>query len=159
MTAAWGRLIIVAGLPGTGKTTVAKGLAQQHQGTIFSPDEWMDALAIDLWDTAQRKRIEDLQWQQAQEILRLGGTAIIEWGTWGRSERDILREGARKLGAAVELIFLDAAPDVLHQRATARGRENPPISLAQFEEYRAAIERPTAEELALYDPALEGCVP
>ena len=150
-----GRLIIICGLPGTGKTTLARTLATHHQGTIYSPDEWMDALGIDLWDQDKRKRIETLQWQQAQDLLRLGGTAIIEWGTWGRSERDSLREGARALGAAAELHFLDAPPEVLHQRTSARGRENPPITLDELRTYWAAIERPTAEELALYDPATE----
>jgi predicted kinase len=146
-----GRLILICGLPGAGKTTAAKALAAQHQGIIYSPDEWMDALGIDLWDTAKRDGIETLQWRQAQAMLRLGGTVIIEWGTWGRSERDSLREGARALGAAAELHFLDAAPEVLHQRVAARGRENPPISLDDLRQYSAAFERPTAEEFALYD--------
>lgn len=150
-----GRLIVIAGLPGAGKTTLAKTLAERHRGTIYSPDDWMDALGIDLWDSARRDAIEALQWSQAQDILRHGGTAIIEWGTWGRSERDTLREGARALGAAAELHFLDAPPDVLYQRTSARGRENPPLTLEQLREYSAAIDRPTPEEFALFDPPTE----
>lgn len=150
-----GRLIIICGLPGTGKTTLATQLAEQHRGTIYSPDDWMDALGIDLWDTAARKGVEELQWSQAQDILRLGGVAIIEWGTWARAERDRLREGARAMGAGAELHFLDAAPEILFQRTTARGREDPPLSLDELRRYADAIERPTAEELALFDPSVE----
>jgi predicted kinase len=150
-----GRLIIICGLPGTGKTTLARRLAEQHRAMIYSPDDWMDALGIDLWDSAARDAIEPLQWQQAQAILRLGGTAIIEWGTWARSERDLLRAGARALGAAVELHFLDAAPEVLFERTNARGRENPPLTLDELRRYAEAIERPTAEECALFDPVSE----
>lgn len=151
-----GRLIIVCGLPGTGKTTLARALAQKHGGTIYCADDWMDALGIDLWDSAKRDATEALQWQQAQDLLRLGGTAIIEWGTWGRSERDALRAGARALDAKAELFFLDLPPEVLFERVSARGRENPPISLAQLQEFSATIERPTTEEFALYDHSQEG---
>lgn len=146
-----GRLIIICGLPGAGKTTRANLLASRLQATVYSPDAWMEALGIDLWDSTKRKNIEDLQWQQAQDVIRLGGIAIIEWGTWARSERDALREGARALGAAVDLHFLDAPPEVLYQRTTARGRENPPIGLDEFRAYAATFERPGSGELALYD--------
>lgn len=150
-----GRLIILCGLPGSGKTTLATALAAQHRGTRFSPDDWMAALALDLWDEDRRTRVEALQWQIAQDILRAGGTAIIEWGTWGRSERDVLREGARAIGATAELIFLDAPAEVLFERTSARGRETPPITLDQLREFSAAIERPTPEEFALFDPPTE----
>jgi len=150
-----GRLIIICGLPGTGKTTLARSLAHQHNGTIYGADDWMEALGIDLWDGAKRDAIEALQWQQAQALLRLGGTAIIEWGTWGRSEREALRQGAQALGAVAELIFLDLPPETLYERISARGRENPPITLAQLRTYSDAIERPSAEELALYRPSPE----
>ena len=146
-----GRLIIVCGLPGAGKTTVATALAEQHDGVRYSPDDWMDAIGINLWDEAKRAGIEQLQWQQAQSLLALGGTAIIEWGTWARAERDTLREGARALGAAVELVHMDAPIDVLLDRITRRGRESPPIDRAMLEDASRAFERPTAEELALYD--------
>lgn len=150
-----GRLIIICGLPGSGKTIRANALAERSGGTRFSPDDWMEALALDLWDLDRRTRIEKLQWQVARDLLALGGTAIIEWGTWRRSERDKLREGARALGAAVELVFLDAPPEVLHERTSARGRETPPITLEQLREFSAAIERPTPEEFALFDPSAE----
>jgi predicted kinase len=152
---AGGRLIIVCGLPGSGKTTIATELAQRHRGVRYSPDDWMDVLRIDLWDGDKRLGIETLQWWAAQDVIRLGGTAIIEWGTWRRSERDQLRLGAQALGAAVELIHMDAPIDVLLDRVTRRGRESPPIDRAMLEDAAAAFEVPTPDELALYDPPLK----
>lgn len=147
-----GRLIIICGLPGSGKTTRAAELAERIGAIRYSPDDWMDTLSIDLWDGARRKGIETLQWQAARDVLALGGIAIIEWGTWARAERDALRLGARELGAAVELIHLDAPVDVLLERVQRRGRESPPIDRAMLEASAAAFEVPTPDELSLYDP-------
>src|SRR6267143_7194535 len=145
------RLIIVCGLPGSGKTAHAKLLEAKLGAIRFSPDEWMDALSLDLYDEGSREKIEALQWKFGQELLAHGLTVIIEWGTWGRSERDTLRLGARALGAAVELHFLSAPVDVLFERLQRRGMENPPIERDQFLRWVEIFQVPTPEEIALFD--------
>ena len=145
------RLVIICGLPGSGKTTLAKCLEQSLRAVRLAPDEWMDALSINLYDLESRARIEALQWKLAQELLMLGLVVIIEWGTWGKFERDTLREGARKLGAAVELHYLSAPPEVLFERIERRGRENPPIKREDIIQWAELIEVPTEEEMNLFD--------
>jgi predicted kinase len=149
-----GRLIIVCGLPGSGKTTHAKVLESKLRAVRFCPDEWMDALSIDLYDEERRAKIEALQWKIATELLTLGLTVIIEWGTWGRSERDALRLGARALGAAVELHYLSAPMDVLFDRIQRRGLEKPPIERDDLCRWFDKFQEPTPEEMALFDKPL-----
>src|SRR5215470_14572690 len=119
-----GRLIIVCGLPGAGKTTHAQQLEGELGAIRFCPDDWMEALSIDVWDERARGKVEALQWRLAQRLLGFGLTVIIEWGTWGRSERDALRLRARELGAMVELHYLSAPVDALFDRLQRRGLEN-----------------------------------
>src|SRR3984893_3967022 len=148
------RLIIVCGLPGSGKTTLAKALESRLRAVRFSPDEWMNALSLDLYDEDRRGKVEALQWKVAQELLALGLTVIIEWGTWGRSERDTLRLGARALGAAVELHYLSAPPDVLFDRIQCRGLEKSPIARDRMSRWFEIFQVPTPEEMALFDKPL-----
>ena len=148
------RLIIVCGLPCSGKTTHAKALESRLPAFRLCPDEWMHALDINLWNEAARAKIEALQWSVAQQLLRLGLNVIIEWGTWGRSERDALREGARKLGAAVELHFLDSPVEELFHRAQRRVMEDPPMMRHDLQCWSDGFDRPTADEMGLFDEPL-----
>jgi predicted kinase len=129
-------------------------LESRLRAVRFSPDEWMDALSINLYDEQRRGKVEALQWKLAQELLALGLIVIIEWGTWGRSERDTLRLGARALGAAVELHYLSAAPDVLFDRIQRRGIEKPPIERDAVSRWFEIFQAPTPEEMALFDKPL-----
>jgi len=148
------RLIIVCGLPGSGKTTRARALESRLRAVRFSPDEWMNALSLDVYDEERRGKIEALQWKLGRELLARGLTVIIEWGTWGRSERDALRLGARALGAAVELHYLSAPADVLFDRIQRRGTENPPIERDAVVRWFEMFQAPTPEEMALFDEPL-----
>lgn len=145
------RLIIVCGLPGSGKTTLSRKLEDELPAVRFCPDEWMSTLSIDLYDEDRRGKIEALQWELAQSLLVQGAAVIIEWGTWAKAERDELRTRARALGAAVELHYLSATPDVLFERIQKRGMENPPIERSAVLQWFETFEAPTPEEMALFD--------
>lgn len=151
-----GCLIVISGLPGSGKTTEAKRLELERGGVRFSPDEWMTALGVNLWDGELRARLEDLQWEVALQVLRGGGTAIIEWGTWGRDERERLRDEAEAVGARTELLYLDVPVDVLWDRIVTRGMEDPPMKredvVAMYEFVQG--QRPDEAERTAFDALL-----
>lgn len=144
-------LFIIAGLPGVGKSTRAAALEAETGAVRMEPDGWMDELKLDLWDEERRASIEAMQWRLGRRFLAAGVSVIIEWGTWGRDERLGLLEDARALGARVELIWLSAPAEVILERVTRRGRENPPITMAQIEEWIGLFQAPDANELARYD--------
>jgi predicted kinase len=146
-----GCLVIVCGLPGSGKTTVAHQLIAERHGVRFGPDEWMAALEINVWDEAMRARVEALQWSLAKDLLVEGITVVLEWGTWARAERDALREAARGVGASVELRFLDVPADELWLRIANRAAEDPSIRRQDLDEWVRVFERPGPDEFALYD--------
>lgn len=151
-----GCLVIVSGLPGSGKTTEARRLGHERRGVRFCPDEWMSALGVSVWDSDVRARFEALRWEVAVQVLRAGGTAIIEWGTWGREERERLRAEAQAVGARTELLFLEVPVDELWRRIRERGAEDPPMERSDLLEMHAYVEsqRPDAAELDRFDRVL-----
>ena len=148
------RLIIICGLPGSGKTTLARELEFRLPALRMSADDWMSELAINLHDEAARARIEALQWQFTKRLLASGNKVIIEWGSWGKWERDLQRTEAGSLGASVELHYLSAPLEELFRRIQERNMETPPIRWEAVQQWGDRFQPPTAEEIALFDTPL-----
>src|SRR5437588_9428915 len=114
------RLVLLCGLPASGKTTLARELADAYGAVRLNPDEWELALDVDPFDEGFQTRLEAAFWELTQRLRALGTSVVLEWGFWARSERDEKREAARMLGVAVELRFLDAPYEELMRRGVAR---------------------------------------
>jgi predicted kinase len=149
------RLILTCGLPGAGKTTLARQLAVDRNAVCLTKDEWLWALGSTPWDEPAREKVEHELWRLAQEILRLGLSVVLDFGLWARIERDEMRGVARGLGVGVELRYLDPPTDELWRRIEARNFEPPwdgyPIRRADFDGWLRVFQAPDAAELALFD--------
>jgi predicted kinase len=151
------RLILICGLPGSGKTTFAKELAPKVPAVRLSPDEWKHDLGIDYYDEQRRVHLENRLWRLGQELLTLGQSVILENGFWTREERDELRLSARALGLAVELHYLEAPVEELWRRLQLRNDDARPgvvrIEREDLQRWALRFEAPDAEERALFDQA------
>lgn len=145
-------LFLMCGLPGSGKTTLARQLEQEHGALRLTPDDWLATLGLDPFDDAKRAAVEAQQWLVAARALELGVNVILDFGVWSRVERDSFRKRARELGARTVLHFLDVPREELRRRLKARNAARKPGSVvvddAQLDSYFAWLERPTADELS-----------
>lgn len=146
----------MVGLPGSGKTTLAKQLETEHNALRLTPDEWMLPLfgAGEYGD--RREQVESLLWGVAARALTLGLNVVLDYGLWGRSERDEYRAKAEALSASVQLRFLDVPHDELWRRVELRNMRltpsEPHISAEELAGMVALFQRPTVEEVASYLP-------
>lgn len=147
-------LVLFCGLPGSGKTTVARKRERETGAIRFSTDEWMAALGVGFFDEIRDRlqvRLNDL-WK---ELLEHGQSVILEDGTWRREERDGIRQVAKRLNATTEIHYFDIAFAELWRRLEVRNA-NPthgtvPITMELLEESWHRLQRPDRAELALFD--------
>lgn len=144
---------LICGLPGAGKTTLARRLERELPAVRLTPDEWMARIVGDGYDEAKRAAVEAVQWELAARLLSLGLDVILENGFWSRSERDEFRARAAEAGAACRLYFLDVPHAELWRRLAARNAALPPdtfhVTEAQLDLWSSGFEPPTPDELAL----------
>ena len=154
-------LFLICGLPGSGKTTLAKKLEISEQALRLCPDEWITAILTDPNDIPEldrlRSPVEAIQWNVAKRVLSLGINVILEWGFWSGQERAFYRAEAGAIGANVHLLYLEIGLEELWARLKKRNTNLPPgtfkITKENLEEWAKLFEPPTAEELSNNDPA------
>ena len=149
------RLVLICGLPASGKTTLGRELARRIPAIRLNKDQWTTQLGHDVWDDEFRLRVEAQLWALTRELLAQGQSVILDWGHWARVERDEKRLGARALGVGVELHYLDATLEELIARAQRRNASGEwtasPITRAHFEQWATIFQAPDEEELRLFD--------
>jgi len=151
-------LYLICGLPGAGKSTLAKQMEQTHAALRLCPDEWIATILADANDRAELDRLRDpieaIQWRVAQRALQLGLHVLLENGFWSRAERQRYRAEAEAIGARVEVHYLAVERDELWARLSKRNTNLPPntfvVTEDQLDLWSSWFEAPTEEEACIY---------
>ena len=150
---------MICGLPGAGKTTLAKRLEVERSAVRMCPDEWIEQILAAPDDYRERDRlrdpVEDLQWEITQRLLLLGTVVVMEFGFWAEEERSNFALTAVELGAKVELHCLEAPFEELWRRIQLRNASLETktwvMSRGDAEAGWRVFQSPTALELQFYD--------
>ena len=97
--------------------------------------------------------VEELMWDTAQKVLRLGVDVLLDFGCWARVERDAFRQKAHALGADFQIHYMACPVETLWERIQERNKlaDQKPvfrISREQLETWSRQFEPPTVDELS-----------
>ena len=145
---------LLCGLPGAGKTTHARRLAEELLAVRFSLDEWMLRLfGLRYDDPAYGSRLPactGLIWDTAVQVLRLGHDVVLDWNQWSRQRRAHWCDTVRLAGFQVVLHHVDVPMEVAVARARDRAEQGTvgshDIDEAGVRHLAEIFEPPTASE-------------
>ncbi len=154
-------LYLICGLPGAGKTTLAKKIEIDSKALRLCPDEWISIVIKDKKDKREldrlREPVERLMWDLAKKLLVSGVNVILENGFWSREERLDYLNGAKEVDVDVKVIlhYLDVSIEDLWHRIRKRNIELPEncfhITREELNQWMSWFTPPNQDEFKLYD--------
>ncbi len=144
-------LYLIVGLPAAGKTTQARRLARENPAVRLTPDEWMIPLFGESEGDGKRDILEGRLLWTAHEVLRAGGSVVLDFGCWAADERWAVRAVADHAQSSFRLHFHSTCPRLQRRaRAEARWRADPrstfELSTEDHELFLRLFERPSQVE-------------
>ncbi|MDP2650080.1 MAG: ATP-binding protein, partial [bacterium] len=119
-------LFILTGLPGAGKTTYAKQLAQQSDAVVFSLDTEMHKRYgadhhIDLEVREKASKYDLLP--EIENLLAQGTSVILDYGFYRQEERARYERMAKRFGVQSRIVYITASYQKLLERIEKRNTE------------------------------------
>ncbi|MCA9718432.1 MAG: ATP-binding protein [Myxococcales bacterium] len=127
-----GRLRLVIGPVGAGKSTFSRQLCAEHHALALNLDAWMARLyGADerpaegrvAWYLERRDRCLAQLWDVAREVLALGVDVALEPGLVARRERAAFYDQVDEAGVELTVYVLDAPRELRRARVLQRNRE------------------------------------
>ncbi len=139
-------VIMVGGLSGTGKTSVARGVAgilglrvvssDAIRQSIFGADKQSSDYGGGIYDDESNRLTYRKMTEQGLEFLRKDGGVILDAKFLDASEREMVRLKAETIGADCYLIECRLDPEIVRQRLKIRAEKGDGLSDAGWEIYK-----------------------
>lgn len=145
------RLVVVCGLPGAGKTTVAEHAVDTLDAELLRTDVVRKELFPDPdYTPAEMRAVYDELLERAAESLRAGDPVVLDGTFKERELRGEARRTAEAVGVPLTLVKVECSEDVVRDRIRARSGDESDADFAIHQQFREQFES-IAGEYALVD--------
>jgi len=146
-------LILLYGLPGSGKTHFARNIAEELECAVIRSDRIRGELFEEpQFDDQENAIVKHLMEYMAEEFLTAGISVVFDTNAMRRRQRLEFRELARKKHAKTLLVWFQIDGDTAYGRLRNRDRRTADDKLAQdytqqeFRRYAAHMQHPSPTE-------------
>jgi predicted kinase len=149
---------LICGLPGSGKTTFAKTLAEREGAVRFSIDEWISKLFVSncapQWEmpineaTQATYRCFSIIWPMSKQLLRRGVPVVLDTALFLKKHRLSVAQLAEEVGVRSKLHYVKADLEICRRRVRERNQNVQPnmdfmfVSDERFDFFAHRFEQP-----------------
>jgi predicted kinase len=148
-------IIVIFGLPGTGKSYLSQQLLKEWKANYLSTDEVRKEMNKHRYDEATKQLIYDHILEKVQTLSQNGSHVIIDGTLYEQSKRDLFIQLADKLGQKIHFIEMKTASDRTVYERLQKNRDFSDADMKIYQQIKSQFETFDKPHLVLWSDCEE----
>ena len=144
-------LIIICGLPGVGKTTVAKKIANKNGAILLRTDVIRKKLKETGYSKKARKSVYDEMFRRARLLLKEGRNVVLDGTFYSQKWRQAAKNVAKSLKANFKIAEVVCSQEMVKKRLAKRKKDESEAKFKHYLIFKRKLFEPIKEKHTIID--------